>query len=131
MRYKNPSIEAEVNLPPGLYQLLPEYYRATNTGNAEKLHDIFNSKGFPVNYKDPLSGLTALHVLAGSCARKGLVVLLRHPDVDFLIRDKQGRLASEYAMVYSDDAEMALSIMEKENEQGERMGIKVTHRPSI
>ena len=109
-------------------KLLSAYYVAIEKGNADKLKEVLE-RGFPVNYIDPITGLTALHLIAGTFARKALKVLLEWEGVDFLIRDKQGRLASEYAMVYSDDAEMALMIMEKENEQGEKMGLKVTHRP--
>jgi len=125
---RNLAIEAEVNLSPELHEMLPEYYRAVHTGSAEKLQAIFG-KGFPVNYINPITQLTALLSLAGSHGRKGVKVLMEREDVDYLIRDCEGRLASEMAIMYSDDVDMAIMLMEKEDAQGEREGIKVTRRP--
>jgi len=112
-----------------MLRLLPEYYRAVHTGNTEKLKAIFD-KGFPVNFINPVTQLTALLSLAGSHGKKGIKVLLEMDSVDYLIRDREGRLASEMAIMYSNDVDMAIILMEKEDAQGEREGIKVTRRPN-
>ena len=62
------------------------------------------------------TGETALHAAAGSRARPAIRVLVQHWP-DFLIRDRQGRLASELAYLYGEDPAMAhlLGIRERKN----------------
>lgn len=89
----------------------------------------FIEEGFPVNYQDPLTGETALHAAAGANARDALRVLLASGRCNFLLRDKQGRLASELALLYGDDPATARLLGNKERIQAAAQGIKLTRRP--
>ena len=83
-----------------------EFIQTAGRGNAEKLQ-AFIEEGFPVTYQDPMTGETAIHAAAASQARKALRVLLKSKDCDFLLRDSQGRLASELAYLYGGDVAMS------------------------
>ena len=106
-----------------------EFLQAAEHGNAKKLQ-AFIADGFPVNYQDPRSQETALHIVAACQARKALRVLLDTGEVDFLLRDRKGRLASEMAAVFGEDLAVARLLRIHEKKQGAAQGIKVTRRPS-
>lgn len=107
-----------------------EYLKAAERGNARKLQAIINS-GFPVNYQDPDTGETALHIVAACQARKALKILLGTTECNYLLRDKKGRLASEMAFLYGKDVAVARLLRIKERKQAEKEDIKVTRRPKL
>ena len=86
--------------------LIPDYFHAIDRGNARRLKEVLD-KGFPVNYFSPVSGETALHSLAAGGARPAIRVLLTYKNIDFLARDKMGRLSSELAYPYGNDPALA------------------------
>lgn len=89
----------------------------------------FLEEGFPITYQDRLTGETALHAAAGSQARSVVRVLLPlWPD--FLIRDRQGRLASELAYVYGEDPALAHLLRIKERKEAIASGRNVSRRPA-
>jgi len=112
-----------------IVQLGDEFHQVAERGNPEKIK-IFIEEGFPVNWQHPMTGQTALHVVAACQARKALRALLNSGQCDFLIRDKQGRLASEIAYLNGNDPAVARLLGNKERKQAEAKGIKLTRRPS-
>jgi len=106
-----------------------ELLHVAEHGNPEKLK-IFIEVGFPVNWQHPMTGQTALHVVAACQARKALRALLNSGQCDFLIRDKQGRLASEIAYLHGNDPAVARLLGNKERKQAEAQGIRLTRRSS-
>ena len=80
-------------------------------------------EGFPITYQDRLTGETAMHAAAGSQAR-AVVRLLLPLWPDFLIRDGQGRLASELAYLYGEDPALSRLLAIKEQKQHEAKPVK-------
>ena len=80
-------------------------------------------EGFPITYQDRLTGETALHAAAGSQARS-VVRLLLPLWPDFLIRDGQGRLASELAYLYGEDPALSRLLAIKEQKQHDARPVK-------
>jgi len=80
-------------------------------------------EGFPITYQDRLTGETALHAAAGSQARS-VVRLLLPLWPDFLIRDGQGRLASELAYLYGEDPALSRLLAIKEQKQHDAKPVK-------
>ncbi|MEW8524851.1 MAG: ankyrin repeat domain-containing protein [Candidatus Thiodiazotropha endolucinida] len=111
-----------------MISLRNDFMTAAKRGNAKRLKAIMET-GFPVNYQDPVTGETALHISAGCQARKTLRVLLKFGRCDFLLRDKQGRLASELAYLYGRDPAVARLLGIKERKQADANGIRLTRRP--
>lgn len=103
------------------------FLKAAERGNKKNVQKYID-EGISVNFQDPLTGETALHIAAACHARKVLRVLLKTDQCDFLLRDKQGRLASEMAFLYGRDVAVARLLGKKERKQGEAQGIKVTRR---
>ena len=104
------------------------FLTAAETGNPIEV-GAFIKHGFPVDYQDPQTGETALHIVAACQARKALRVLLKSEECDFLLRDNQGRLPSEMAYLYGRDPAVARLLSIKERKQAEAKGIKLTRRP--
>ena len=123
------SKEALFKFADELIDLRAEFMKSAQRGNADKLKAILD-RGFPVNFKNPRTGLTALHLVAAYKARKALRVLLKTGQCDFLIRDWEGRLPSEIAFLYGKDPAVARLLGIKERMQAKRLGIKLTHRPT-
>jgi ankyrin repeat protein len=105
-----------------------EFLKAAERGNAPVV-GAYIEEGFPVNYQDRQTQETALHISAGTRARKVLRVLLDCGLCNFLLRDKGGRLASELAYLFGHDPAVARLLGTKERKQAEAQGIKLTRRP--
>lgn len=101
---------------------------AAERGRVEQVQDFLDA-GVPINYQDPVTGKTALHEAAGSCARPLILAMIKNEECDFLIRDKRGRLASELAFVIGDDPALARLLRIKEVKQAKSEGITLTRRP--
>jgi len=97
-------------------------------GNPHKL-EIFVEEGFPLNFQHHETGASVLHILAAGGARQALRVILKSDEIDFLLRDNQGRLASELAYLYGGDVAMARLLGITERKQAAAKGIKLTRRP--
>jgi hypothetical protein len=126
--------DPETGLPKGnaafgvlMLPLLEDYYKVLDTGDYELLENLF-SRGFPINFISPYTGIPTLHSLAATCSRMALSVLFAQPGVDYLLRDRKGRLASECAFVFGDDVDLAQILSTKEKEQAEREGRKIKRR---
>ena len=107
-----------------------DFLKAARRGNPVRLQTAID-EGASINEQDPLTGLTALHIVAAGGARKALRVLFNAGEVDFLIRDKEGRLASELAYLHGRDVAMARLLGIKERKQADAEGVRLTRRPKV
>jgi len=107
-----------------------DFLKAAERGNAPVV-GAYIEEGFPVNFQDRQTQETALHISAGTSARKVLRVLLDCGLCNFLLRDKGGRLASELAYLFGHDPAAARLLGTKERKQAEAQGIALTRRPRM
>lgn len=105
-----------------------EFLHIARRGNLRMLTG-FIEEGFPVNWQDARHGQAALHVAAAAKARKALLVLTESNRCDFLLRDKEGHLASELAFLFGDDPAAARLLRIHERRQAAAKGITLTRRP--
>ena len=89
---------------------------------------IYFKEGFPVNWQDPETGETALHIVAACKARDTLRVIINDKSCNFLLRDAKGRLPSEMAYLYGEDPAVARLLGNKERKQAEEQGVIITYR---
>ena len=111
-------------------ELAEEFLQVAEHGNASKLR-TFIEEGFPVDFQDPETGESVLHIVAACQARKALRVILQSGEYDFLLRDKRGRLPSEIAYLYGNDPALARLLGIKERKQAGEQGIELTRRPAL
>lgn len=104
-----------------------EFLHIARRGNLRMLSG-FIEEGFPVNWQDARYGQAALHVAAAAKARKALLVLTESNRCDFLLRDKEGRLASELAFLFGDDPAAARLLRIHERRQAAERGITLARR---
>ena len=109
-----------------LSRLGKDWLDAARCGDAAAVR-AYIEEGFPIWYRDRRTGETALHAAAGSQARIILRALLPRW-VGFLVRDRQGRLASELAYLYGEDPAMARLLGSKERKEGESTSTAVRRR---
>lgn len=105
-----------------------EWLEACRRGVGQTVQ-LFIDLGMDVNYQDPRTGQGALHSAAGSGARESLSAILRSGQCDFLLRDDQGRLASECAYLFGRDTALARLLGNKERKQALAQGIDLTRKP--
>lgn len=99
------------------YKLLGrEFLQAVKRGNPATVAAYLDA-GMSVNYQDPRTKQTALHVAAACRARAAIRVLVKHPDCNFIIRDRYGRLPSELAYEFGADPVLARYLTIKEFKQ--------------
>ncbi len=102
---------------------------AAKRGHAPRLAAYLTQR-FRINYADPKTGETALHILAAGGARRALrTIMAAQQRLNFLVRDKRGRLSSELAYLYGDDPVMSRLLANKERWQAKREGVRLTRRP--
>lgn len=99
-------------------QLIKVVQNPSHSG--EKVKELL-SQGAPVNYQDKFSGATALHYAAGYNDIGAVEAIMVHPDVNYLIRDKQNRLASEL-LDDIENPELFEILVKKEKEQAGKKG---------
>jgi len=109
-----------------LSRLGKDWLDAVRCGDAAAVR-AYIEEGFPIGYRDRRTGENALHAAAGSQARTILRVLLPRW-AGFLVRDRQGRLASELAYLYGEDPAMARLLGTKERKEGESTSTVVRRR---
>ncbi|MCS0397887.1 ankyrin repeat domain-containing protein [Vibrio diabolicus] len=111
-------------------KLNEEFLDAIRCGNTARIQAAFD-KGASVNYQSDITGSTPLHIAAACGARHVLRALVASEKIDYLLRDKQGRLASELAYLGGPVPDVAASRLLgiKEVYQADKSGIKLTRRP--
>jgi hypothetical protein len=110
--------------------LAREFLHIARRGNLRMLSG-FIEEGFPVNWQDARTGQSALHIAAAAKGRKALLILAESGRCDFLLRDKEGRLASEMAFLFGDDPAAARWLRIHERRQAAERGITLTRRPKV
>lgn len=80
-------------------------------------------KGANVNFREPTTGATALHFAAALKAREMINWLVKQDGIDFLIKDKDGRLPSALAFEAADDPAIGRFLARKQAEQARERGI--------
>lgn len=117
----------EAGRDPEAVRLGREFLRAVERGDDAQVR-MFLAAGFPPNWQDPETGETALHVAAGAKARAVVRLLVETGFCDYLLRDAQGRLASELAFTHGEDPALARLLGTKERKQAEAQGITLKRR---
>ncbi|MRG71094.1 hypothetical protein GH722_04885 [Alphaproteobacteria bacterium HT1-32] len=80
-------------------------------------------KGANVNIQEPSTGATALHFAAAMKARPAINWLAKCDGIDFLIKDKNGRLPSALAFEVADDPVIGRYLASKQAKQAQERGI--------
>ena len=101
---------------------------AARRGHHVKVAEIIAKDKRYLNYRDPKSRATPLHIAASVGAKSVVEEILQHEETHLLLRDVRDRLASEIAFLVAEDYALADLIADKEVTYGERMNIKVTRR---
>jgi ankyrin repeat protein len=102
-----------------------ELLNAAKRGDAAKAQRLIEQDA-PVNYANARDRATALHYIAAYDARPALRVILKSKDLDYLVRDRDGRLPSELAREVGNDDAMARLLMIKEMRQAKARGVDPT-----
>src|SRR5260370_3612469 len=87
-------------------QLGLQFLNAAKRGDAKKMKELL-SRGLPVNLIDPDDRAAALHYIAAYDARPALRVVMKSDKLDYLVRDREGRLPSELAREFGHDVARA------------------------
>ncbi len=103
-------------------QLDLAFLKAAKTGDADKLKELLREDP-SVNLLDHFDRAAALHYIAAYDARPALRVILKRMDLNYLVRDRDGRLPSELAREVGNDEGMARLLMIKEMRQAKARGI--------
>ena len=91
-------------------------------GDAVGVRDAIHNRA-DANVQDE-EGMTPLHYAAAYNARPCLRVLLKIGNLNYLIKDKKGRYASELAFEYGKDYAVGRLLAKKEAEQAAREGVE-------
>lgn len=86
-----------------LFEIGMEFIQCARKGRVTRLAEIARS-GFNVNFVHPTHGRAAIHDIAAGGSRRLLRAFLSADDIDFLARDRDGRLPSEIAIDSNRDA---------------------------
>lgn len=74
------------------------FLEAVNIGDVDKVRQALGNAAIDVNYAEPGTGLTALHIAAGRNAVAVLRLLVRTGRCDLGVRDAQARTAAKVAV---------------------------------
>jgi ankyrin repeat protein len=94
---------------------------AVKAGDAVAVRDALHNRA-DANSQDE-DGMTPLHYAAAYNARPCIRVLIKIGNLNYLIRDKKGRYASELAFEYGKDYAVGRLLAKKEAEQAAQEGV--------
>lgn len=80
-------------------------------------------KGANVNFQEPTTGATALHFAASIKSREIINWLAKRDGIDFLIKDKEGRLPSALAFEVAESPVIGRYLAKKQAAQASEQGI--------
>ena len=86
---------------------------------------LFFADEINVNWPDPVTGLTLLHLAAGYADRELFRLLLTHPDTDYTVQDVRGRFPSTMAYVHGRDAALARLLIKKQGDQARALSLVI------
>lgn len=116
------SMEGDKGKEEKIFELGMEFLDTVNTGNFDRCMELLNS-GVPVNFQHPRTRETALHIAAGNTGWAWIKALNEHKDINFLIRDRQGKLPWDNANFFALDPKLADYLAEKTRAQAARDGV--------
>ncbi len=99
-----------------------EFQCAAAAGNLTKVETLINSV-VEINKSVAGSGGTILHVIAEEQLIDIFKVIRRRPDLNYLVKDNEGRLPSQLAMNSEEDVGLGTFLKKKEMQQARREGI--------
>lgn len=85
-------------------RLHASFLEAVNIGDVDKVRQLLASPEIDINYTEPGTGLTALHIAAGRNAAAVLRILVATGRCDLGIKDAQGRTAAVVAVTVGRNA---------------------------
>lgn len=75
------------------------FLEAANRGDLDKVRGFLADRAIDINYAEPGTGLTALHLAAGRNAAAVVRLLVGTGKCDYSIKDAKGRTAATVAVV--------------------------------
>lgn len=75
-----------------------DFLESANSGDIEKLRRFLADRTIDVNYAEPVTGLTALHIAAARNAGAALRLLVATGRCDYAAKDAKGRTAATLAV---------------------------------
>lgn len=112
-------------------EAIVNYYKALDVsslltlvkeGRSKELATFVDS-GADVNQQDE-EGMTALHYAAAYGARPCIRILVNSGRCDYLLKDSQGRYASELAFEQAQDYAVGILLVKKEAKQAREQGVQ-------
>ncbi len=82
-----------------------------------------------INVVDPQTGATALHYAAHRSCMVLIEALAQRADLNYLVRDRDGRLPSELAWELSGNASLGARLIAQEQAQATRDGVQLWPKP--
>lgn len=104
------------------------FLAAAKLGDRRAIARLRPIQKYVAQITDPRTGANALHYIASGGARPALRALLKNGEWDYLVRDREGRLASEIADAYGNDPAMARLLSLKEARQAKAQGLPPPRR---
>ncbi|QYZ64674.1 MAG: hypothetical protein HPY30_00900 [Gammaproteobacteria bacterium (ex Lamellibrachia satsuma)] len=108
-----------------LFELGMIFLDAARRGNADKVKEI-EKTGFPVNFKDPIHGMTALHYAASSSAKEVVRELVNSKKCDYLLRDQKGRTALDLSYEFGRHRSVERLLLNKTIGQAKQHGMSIS-----
>lgn len=99
-----------------------QFAASASYGDLRNMQSMFE-KGANVNFQEAITGATALHFAASLKSREIINWLAKRDGIDFLIKDKEGRLPSALAFEVADDPVIGRYLAKKQAAQARARGI--------
>ena len=96
--------------------------KSVKAADASGVKHCIEKTDVDVNFQDE-DGMTALHYAASYNARPCLRILVNSGKCNYILKDKQGRYASELAFEYGKDYAVGRLLMMKEAQQATKEGV--------
>ncbi len=101
-----------------------EFVRASSNGDIGKINLLMRSKSIDMNHIDPKTGLSALHYAAANNCEPIVDLLIADPRTDVLLRDREGRLPSHFALLIAKNDDLGFKLVELESDARHARGIE-------
>ena len=101
------------------------FFEAVVTADIELLHAEYADMGANINVQQPNTLATALHYGAAYRSRRVIKWLIGFKELDYLVRDREGRLPSVLAHEVANDPVIGRFLAKKENEQARAQGVEI------
>lgn len=105
-----------------LFELGMEFLEASKSMQVERVAEIAGS-GFNVNFRHPMFDYAAIHQIARPRLRALVHAFLKADNIDYLLKDREGRTASVIAKTYHNDRVLHRFFETKERQQARAQGI--------